>query len=169
MTTFDRSNLPETGWTTWRKLVPTDMVRIQGPFTAITSDGPAFCEDGWLAIDARGYPYPIDAGEQAIIYEQVLDLDDHPELAGRPRLSREAREYVVLVDWAVTTIADCYGLEPEHPDARDGFALYDKGEDDPPIAEFAFQDDALRVAEILRHVSAGASGRTLPRRDCECN
>lgn len=33
--------------------------------------GPLHCADGWLAIDARGYPYPIAADEQALIYEPV--------------------------------------------------------------------------------------------------
>jgi hypothetical protein len=31
-----------------------------------TSD--SFTADGWLAIDARGYPYPIAADEQSQIY-----------------------------------------------------------------------------------------------------
>lgn len=56
-------------WATFRKKVLTSAVRIQGRFTVATSEGPLTCEDGWLAVDARGYPYPIAADEFEKIYE----------------------------------------------------------------------------------------------------
>jgi hypothetical protein len=59
------------GMRTYRKKVLTRMVRVEGPFTVQTSEGPLECIDGFLAVDARGYPYPIDAQEQALIYEEV--------------------------------------------------------------------------------------------------
>ncbi len=62
---------PADNWTEWRKKVTTRMVRIDGPFIVDTSEGPLRCADGWLAMDARGYPYPIAADEQALIYEPV--------------------------------------------------------------------------------------------------
>lgn len=72
--TFDTDNLPSDPktWNEFRKKVPTRMVRIEGPFVVKTSEGPLRCEDGWLAMDARGYPYPIDADEQRMIYEEVI-------------------------------------------------------------------------------------------------
>jgi hypothetical protein len=49
------------------------MVRIDGPFEVqISGQGPESvvrCDDGWLAVDARGYPYPLAADEQPVIYE----------------------------------------------------------------------------------------------------
>lgn len=71
MQKFGEGNLPEGDWRQFRKVVPTNMVRIDGPFTVETSEGPLHCTDGWLAVDARGYPYPIAADEQALIYEAV--------------------------------------------------------------------------------------------------
>lgn len=68
---FDREHLPEGGWSAYRKTSITQAVRIDGPFTVETSEGPLRCADGYLALDARGYPYPIAADEFALIYESV--------------------------------------------------------------------------------------------------
>lgn len=59
---------PET-WPSFRKKVTTRALRVVGPFTVLTSEGPVRCADGWLAIDARGYPYPIADSEMRLIYE----------------------------------------------------------------------------------------------------
>ncbi len=69
--TFDAGNLPAGGWGEYRKKVTTRAVRIPGPFTVATSEGLVRCADGYLAVDARGYPYPIAADEFALIYEQA--------------------------------------------------------------------------------------------------
>lgn len=71
MQSFDADNLPAGEWQAFRKHATTLMTRIDGPFTIHTSQGPLPCEDGWVAIDARGYPYPLAADEQALIYEPV--------------------------------------------------------------------------------------------------
>lgn len=71
MTVFSTDNLPEDGWKSYKKVVPTKMVKVDGPFTVETSEGPLHCNDGFLAVDARGYPYPIATDEQALIYEEV--------------------------------------------------------------------------------------------------
>lgn len=69
---YDIDNLPEdfeapggNAWATFQKRVPTEAIRIEGPFKVITSHGgdPVHCEDGWLALDAQHYPYPITDGE----------------------------------------------------------------------------------------------------------
>jgi len=57
-------------WPTYRKKVFTHMKRIEGPFTVDTDEGLLTCKDGFIAVDARGYPYPIAADEQALIYER---------------------------------------------------------------------------------------------------
>lgn len=58
-------------WSTFRKKVTTQAIRIGAPFVVETSEGPLSCKDGWLAVDARGYPYPIAADEFDLIYEEV--------------------------------------------------------------------------------------------------
>jgi hypothetical protein len=68
---YSTDNIPAGDWRTFRKIALTRMIRIEGPFTVQTSEGPLRCEDGWLAMDARGYPYPIAADEQAKIYAEM--------------------------------------------------------------------------------------------------
>lgn len=67
-------------------------------------------------------------------------------------LSPELRLWVGRISWGVTTVEDCLGHEPGS--GPPGWALYDEGEDDPPIAVFDFEDDAKRVCEVLRAVAA---------------
>jgi len=38
--------------------------------TSESENEPFYCEDGYLAIDARGYPYAIAADEFDLIYEE---------------------------------------------------------------------------------------------------
>lgn len=67
---FSKENMPvDAYWEIFRKKVNTHMTRINGPFVVDTSEGPLRCEDGWLAVDARGYPYPIADSEKELIYE----------------------------------------------------------------------------------------------------
>ena len=67
---FDRDNLPnEEDCQLFKKNVPTKMMRVKGPFSVTTSEGMVYCEDGWLAIDSHGSPYPISVEEQEAIYE----------------------------------------------------------------------------------------------------
>ena len=68
---YGTDSLPSdpTTWPEFRKHALTRMVRIDGPFVVDMPEGPAPCDDGWLAIDARGIPYPIAADEHRQIYE----------------------------------------------------------------------------------------------------
>lgn len=70
---FNTANLPSdpATWPKYRKKVLTSFVRIDGPFVVNTSEGPFRCEDGWLGVDARGYPYPVARDEFDLIYEYV--------------------------------------------------------------------------------------------------
>lgn len=90
MPTFSTQHLPNGTWREYRKKVTTVMVRIDGPFTVETSEGPLRCEDGYLALDARGYPYPIAADEQALIYELV----DGQQITVEPNVLGEYRSDV---------------------------------------------------------------------------
>lgn len=71
MTTYSTQALPSdpATWPLWRKTALTRALRMDGPFTVETSEGPLSCADGYLAVDARGYPYPIAADEFDLIYE----------------------------------------------------------------------------------------------------
>lgn len=62
-------------WPVYFKQVPTRAVRVAGPFTVLTSEGELNCHDGYIAIDARGYPYPIAADEFRLIYGEHKPLD----------------------------------------------------------------------------------------------
>lgn len=63
-------------WPKWRKVAVRSATRMTGPFTVETSEGPLTCEDGYLAHDARGYPYPIAAEEFSRIYvEEPAPVD----------------------------------------------------------------------------------------------
>lgn len=47
-------------------------VKIKGSFVVETPEGPLRCENGYLAMDARGNYYPIATAEFRLIYERVL-------------------------------------------------------------------------------------------------
>lgn len=66
---FCTGKVPSVGWAFYRKTALVKAVLIDGPFTVETSEGPLVCKEGYLAIDARGYPYPIAKDEFALIYE----------------------------------------------------------------------------------------------------
>ena len=73
MTVYSQEHMPgdfEAASRLYRKVALTRMLRIDGPFTVLTFEGPLTCDDGYLAMDARGYPYPIAADEHAKIYEE---------------------------------------------------------------------------------------------------
>lgn len=76
MQTFDRENMPSlpvSAWGQYRKRVLTRALRIDGPFEVKTSEGPLTCVDGWLCVDARGYPYPVADAEFRLIYEPAYE------------------------------------------------------------------------------------------------
>jgi len=72
---FDKSTIADAdAWPRYRKKVLTRATRISGPFRVITSETenePFLCADGYLAIDARGYPYAIAREEFELIYERA--------------------------------------------------------------------------------------------------
>lgn len=73
VTPVTRENLPDGEFRQYRKLYKPSAIRMDGPFACVTSEGNvAACEDGWLAIDSQGYPYPIGAAE----FEATYELDE---------------------------------------------------------------------------------------------
>lgn len=69
---FDRVSMPppsDPRWKEFRKMHPTRMVRIDGPFRVVTLHGPVECDDGYLAVDSGGWPYPVHKFEFDRMYE----------------------------------------------------------------------------------------------------
>jgi hypothetical protein len=91
---FSRDNMPEdpldVTWAEFRKKVNTRAARIRGPFVVETSEGELRCKDGWLCIDARGYPYPVAADEFQLIYAPARDHDTEDGHVGRARADAAA-------------------------------------------------------------------------------
>jgi len=56
-------------WPRYQKKVPTSALRVIEPFEVETSEGLLTCKDGYLCMDARGYPYPVAKGEFDLIYK----------------------------------------------------------------------------------------------------
>jgi hypothetical protein len=63
---LDPANFP-----VWRKAALTRAARIPRPFTVETTEGVMTCEDGWLAVDTEGNPYPIARDVFEKSYESV--------------------------------------------------------------------------------------------------
>jgi hypothetical protein len=68
---FSQLNLPEKGWKLYRRKSFTNAQRIEGPFEVETHEGFLRCEDGWLAVDAEGFPYPIKDSVFRETYEEA--------------------------------------------------------------------------------------------------
>lgn len=70
-------------WVLMRKTGATRTVRIDGAFVVETPHGRVRCEDGWLALDAIGDPYPIAAEVMDSAFEpyheQGSDKADVPD------------------------------------------------------------------------------------------
>ncbi len=70
MKTFKRGEIPPTeDWRLYQKKVKTQAIKIEGPFEVETSEGKLTCQDGYLCLDARGYPYPVATDEFKLIYD----------------------------------------------------------------------------------------------------
>lgn len=81
----------EGGWKAAQKKGLTVVRRMPGPFEVDTSEGVMRCEDGWLALDTAGNPYPIAAGVFARSYVVVRDAH-RPDLeALAPGLAAKVR------------------------------------------------------------------------------
>jgi len=73
MKTYKKGNLITItlNWSYYHKKHLTQAHRIVGPFEVETTEGKLTCQDGYLAIDSRGFPYPIDKEEFETIYEKI--------------------------------------------------------------------------------------------------
>lgn len=76
---FTKATLPDRAFPYYRrKITETAAVRIDGPFEVETLEGVMRCEDGWLALDVDGNPYPIASD----VFERTFNTEP---LGGKPR------------------------------------------------------------------------------------
>jgi len=71
MKTYKKVELVTILWPYYRKKYLTQAIRIEGPFEVETTEGTLICQDGYLAVDSRGFPYPIDKEEFETIYKKA--------------------------------------------------------------------------------------------------
>ena len=58
--TITVDSLPDRGeFVAYKRKTGILAMRMPGPFKVQTLEGVMTCENGWLALDANGYPYPI--------------------------------------------------------------------------------------------------------------
>jgi hypothetical protein len=72
--TYGTNQLPDGPWRDYVKTTPTRMCQITGPCTIYTLEGPLDMPsgwEGWLAVDSKGHPYPIDAEVHASTYTEA--------------------------------------------------------------------------------------------------
>lgn len=71
---------------------------VSGPFSVLTLHGgePVKCQDGWVVIDASGYPFPVATSEFVQIYSEDVTafLSSVPEGLLRAELARLERQVV---------------------------------------------------------------------------
>ncbi len=72
MLSFKKETLPlrDFGREYVRKITSTFAWRMRSPFEVETLEGTMTCEDGYLAVDVEGNPYPIDAK----VFEKTFEL-----------------------------------------------------------------------------------------------
>lgn len=71
---YSYDNLPLGKRLLYRKISPTPMIRVNGPFIVQTQEGPITVGDDWegyIAIDRAKYPYPVELEEARKTYEQM--------------------------------------------------------------------------------------------------
>jgi hypothetical protein len=78
---FTAENIDGLAFGHFRKHAITPARRMDGPFQVATPHGEVQCADGWLAIDASGNPYPIDAAEFDRLY---IDASEPLPMETRP-------------------------------------------------------------------------------------
>lgn len=66
---YTKDSLPAGPFAEYAKVRTTRAIKVTGTFHCLTSEGNiASCKDGWLAVDSRGYPYPINSAEFEVTY-----------------------------------------------------------------------------------------------------
>jgi len=70
MTKFSLETLGDIPWRVWRKPGTTAAIRVYSRFEVETIEGTLMCDDGYLALDNNGNPYPVAKDVFEAIYER---------------------------------------------------------------------------------------------------
>lgn len=68
---YSKDNLPVGEYKVYKKVPVITAIQVSGPFYVETKEGVLYCEDGYLALDIQGNPYPIDREIFESTYESV--------------------------------------------------------------------------------------------------
>lgn len=90
MKTYKKGYLVTNFWPYYRKKHLTQATRITEPFAVETREGKLICQNGYLAVDSKGFPYPIDKEEFESIYEKVKNATRIEQRRGATRARSEA-------------------------------------------------------------------------------
>lgn len=144
--TISVDNMPDDdGWAEYRKTEPVKARRMNGPFTVQTREGIVECEDGWLAVDNGGYPYPIADDEFENIYEPVDapaadDADPDAEPAPEDQVERPADDLAAMADGATPPTDEPVDAPPADDEAVDD-GLEEKSVKLDPDEHFRLMDE----------------------------
>lgn len=75
---YSRENLPTGEWGRYVKRIATKAVRMDGYFEVWTDKGVESCEDGWLALDEHGNPFPVATAEFEQQYQPASQTYSRP-------------------------------------------------------------------------------------------
>lgn len=75
---YSIDHLPDGDFELYSKTEPIEAIRLDGPFTVETREGRVTTDDGWLALDSGGYPYPIAADEFDQVYAPYDETVEAP-------------------------------------------------------------------------------------------
>lgn len=142
-------------WGTYRKMALTRAIKMSGPFAVETSESdqaPFVCDDGYLAMDARGYPYAIATEEFEQIYKpdgEAVPVDPAPA-PGEPTVAEQVAQPAT-----VGTGQD----DPAPADPPEGVpAQPPTPEEIPPAPEPAVPEPVEQPTPDLRTRSEGDGG-----------
>ena len=61
-------------WGIYRKAQDTLAIKIDGPFRVFTPEGVMECQDGYLALDTLGRPYPVETAVFEHVYVKKASI-----------------------------------------------------------------------------------------------
>jgi hypothetical protein len=70
----DPQSRSQSAFRPYRRKNVTWMMRVETPFKVVTQHGIVECDDGYVAVDEEGWPYPISISVHAKAYEPAEDV-----------------------------------------------------------------------------------------------
>lgn len=92
----------------FRKLGFTEAARVSGTFEVETTEGKMRCRNGWIAIDAKGNPYPIADEVLRASYERIEEVEDESEAEPQTVIQRFNALWHEINAMQVEAVADAH-------------------------------------------------------------